>query len=325
MSRSSRWKAARPKCSSYRGPLPAAPVPEPPAPNPLGLLADMDQAADVRTVDRPDPAIYAADAFYPASVVEAGAVQWQGGRRLLPLRVFPFQYNPVAGTLRYYADLRVTVSVQESGDRSQGTGDRSQGTGDRSQGTGDGSQGAVNPAALPQTAGAGALRIRTGGRGLYRLDRDVLVGLDAAIATADPATFAVSYLGAPVDIRMIDKNGNGQFESGDLLVFYAEPYTGRYQTQNVYWFTYGGTGSPRMGTRTVTPAGSEPLLTEITQTLHIENNLDYRSTYKRAKDADHWFDSTVYPSTSTSIITRTYDLALDDALPTGARQVNLRR
>ena len=100
---------------------------------------------------------------------------------------------------------------------------------------------------MPQTAGAGALRIRTSGRGLYRLDRDTLVNLDAAIATADPATFAVSYLGAPVDIQVIDKNSNGQFESGDLLVFYAEPYTGRYQTQNVYWFTHGGTGSPRIG------------------------------------------------------------------------------
>ena len=86
----------------------------------------MDQAADVRTVDQPDPTIYHADALYPASVVEAGAVQWQGGRRLLPLRVFPFQYNPVAGTLRYYADLRVTVSVQGPGDgvRRQGTGVR---------------------------------------------------------------------------------------------------------------------------------------------------------------------------------------------------------
>ena len=44
-------------------------------------------------------------------------LQWQGGRRLLPLRVFPFQYNPIAGTLRYYADLRVTVRVQGTGDR----------------------------------------------------------------------------------------------------------------------------------------------------------------------------------------------------------------
>ena len=299
----------------YPGALPAVPVPQPPAPNPLGVLADLDQAADVRTMDQPDPTIYNADAFYPASVVEAGAVQWQGGRRLLPLRVFPFQYNPVAGTLRYYADLRVTVRVQGTGD-----GVRGQRSGDRSLET-------INPAALPQTAG-GALRIRTGARGLYGLTYDALVTVDPAVATADPATFAVSTfavspLDAKVAIQIIDKNGNGQFESGDLLVFYAEPYTGRYDTQNVYWFTYGGTGSPRMGTRSVTPAPDAPVITEITQTLHIEPNVDYRSTYHRPKEADHWFDTQLY-STSDAPVVRNYGLALDDAVTGAPRQVALR-
>jgi hypothetical protein len=45
--------------------------------------------------DRLDPAIYGVDAFYPAAPVVVGAEQWQRGRRLLALRVFPFQVNPV--------------------------------------------------------------------------------------------------------------------------------------------------------------------------------------------------------------------------------------
>ena len=90
-------------------------VPAVPAPN-LELASTAGwKAADlpnsVPVVDRPDLSIYGVNAFYPTSPVVAGEVQWQGGRRLLPLRVFPFQYNPVTHRLRYHPDLRVTVQI----------------------------------------------------------------------------------------------------------------------------------------------------------------------------------------------------------------------
>ncbi len=95
--------------------LAAVPAPQPVEPKPYGWLTGEDLPAAVATLDRPDPAIYQTDAFYPATLAQAGMIQWQAGRRLLQVRVFPFQYNPVAGMLRYYADIRVTVGVAESG------------------------------------------------------------------------------------------------------------------------------------------------------------------------------------------------------------------
>ena len=94
-----------------QAPLPAVPVPQPILPDTMGGSSVADWPAAVPVIDRPDPEIYAANAFYPASIVQPGVEQWQAGRRLLALRVFPFQYNPVAGMLRYYADVRVTVRV----------------------------------------------------------------------------------------------------------------------------------------------------------------------------------------------------------------------
>ncbi len=241
--------------------LPAVPVPQAVDPGPLGWSAAGDGVDAVAVVDRPDPAIYEVNGFYPSAIVQAGAVQWQRGRRLLPLRVFPFQYDPVAGTLRYYPDISVTVRVQGTGgspaarDSSQESGDRNQGTGVRGQGAGDsasiGSNG-FSRSGAPATevattnAGAGALRIRTGGRGMVRLTYDALVSAGVPVTTTDPATFAVSYLGQLADIRLIQATP-GPFASGDSVVFYAEPYQGRYQTDNVYWFTYGGTGSATDG------------------------------------------------------------------------------
>ena len=59
------------------------------------------------------------------------------------------------------------------------------------------------------------------------------------MAAADPAAFAVTYLGQPVDIRLIQAAA-GSFAPGDSVVFYVEPYEGRYLNHNVYWFTWGG-------------------------------------------------------------------------------------
>lgn len=277
----------------------AVPVPELASPGPHGWAVEEGLPSSVPTVNRPDAAIYGVDAFYPPSPVAPGQVQWQRGRRLLALRVFPFQYNPVTRRLRYHPDLQITVNLTpgESMERPLGH-----------------LQGGVNSVALTGSA----LRIRTGGRGLYRLTYDDLLTAGVPLASSDPTTFAMSYLGQPIGIE-VTGDGDSTFEPGELVIFYAEPYQGRYQANNVYWFTFGGPAGARMASRSVTPTGTEPLVTTITQTLHVEFDREYRSDYPRPKDADHWFDTPLSPDIATGILTatRTYDLALDDVLVHG--------
>ncbi len=74
-------------------PVGQAPEPGPRSPGMDG--AELDQFVEV---DRPDPAIYGVDAFYPASPVVTGEIQGQRGRQFLAVRVFPFQYNPVTAS-----------------------------------------------------------------------------------------------------------------------------------------------------------------------------------------------------------------------------------
>ena len=79
--------------------------------------------------------------------------------------------------------------------------------------------------------------------------------------------------GSAVQIQVTGA-ADGRFDSGDLVIFYAEAYTGRYMTQNVYWLTYGAAQAPadcRMSTRAATPA-NPPLITTIMQTVHVEVN-----------------------------------------------------
>jgi hypothetical protein len=277
-----------------------------PAPDlaPLDRVHGVDPAelpSAVPMVNRPDPAIYGVNAFYPAAPVLAGQVQWRQGKRLLPVQVFPFQYNPVTRQVRYHPDLVVSVHLTP--------------------GEGESVAGAPStPAYAP--ASAGSLRIRIDQRGLYRLSYDDLLAAGVPLASTDVSSFAITYLGQPVAVE-VTGDGDEQFEPGELVVFYARPYEGRFQADNVYWFSYGGPPGLRMATRAVTPTGSEPLITTITQTLRIEPQMVYESIFPLPSIADHWFDSRMSPDTAAGMPTvhRSYVLALDDPIFSGTARL----
>ncbi|MEI2690220.1 MAG: hypothetical protein V9H69_11135 [Anaerolineae bacterium] len=210
-------------------PLPSVPVPQLDlnAPQPWQDAAELP--ASVPLVNRPDPAIYGGDARYPAQLAQAGPEQRQQGRRLLLVRAFPFQFDPAGQALLYYPTLRITVAIDPA-----------------------------TPVATPAGPALpverlddvdGRLRIYTGQRGLYRLTYQDLQGQGVPVASLNPATLAMSYLNQPVDIQVTGA-ADGRFDPGDLIIFYAQPYVGRYMTRNVYQLSYGGNGAgARMGTR----------------------------------------------------------------------------
>jgi hypothetical protein len=274
----------------------AAPTPNLDLSGPVAPLNLAVLPSAVPVIDQPDPAIYGVNAFYPASPVIAGEPVMQGGQRLLPVRVFPFQYNPVTGQVRYHPDLRLTVQLRAGGDAPSQPSDA----------------GFYEPIALP---GAGVLRLHTRASGLYRLTYADLAAAGVAVGPGgeSPASFAVYYKGQPVDI-LVTGAGDNSFDSGDLVIFYAVPYDGgRFQNYNVYQFVYGaGLVGPRMATRAVTAAAPPAGASVITQTVQVEYDLDYRTLYERPDYADHFFDNALYVNNSAPQVTRSYDLTLDD-------------
>ena len=56
-----------------------------------------------------DPAVYGADAFYPASNVRLVDLGFMRGQRIVRLEVYPVQYNPVSGALRVAERLQVSL------------------------------------------------------------------------------------------------------------------------------------------------------------------------------------------------------------------------
>jgi hypothetical protein len=286
--------------------LPAVPVPLNSPRGTQSLLEWMEQSGAVPVVDQPDPAIYGTNAFYPAEPVATGQELRRGGERLLPVRVFPFQYNPVLRELRYHPEVRITIN----GSQAPGT-------------AGMPAEQLPAPSSGALSAAPGQLRIYTSGRGMVRLTYDDLQTAQVPVDTVDPATFAMSNLGQPIAIRVTGAQDNS-FDPGDLVVFYAVPYEGRYEKENLYWFSYGGSPGLRMDSRTASYSGSEPVVTTVTQTTRVEFDRDYRTEYHRPRDADHWFDTALSVSQSgTTVKSVVYDLPLDDYL-TSAGDIQLR-
>ncbi len=288
--------------------IPPAPAPAPAFTGAESWTRQPELPAVAPVHGRPDPAIYQADAFYPTAPAVAGHEQWQRGRRLLAVRVFPFQYNPVTREVLHHPEVIVTVRVRGAAEAVPAPAAKAASAG----------AGLTGPADAPD-APFGALRILTGQRGLYRLTYDDLLAAGVPLDAVNPASFFITHRGQTVQIQVIGE-ADGAFDPGDLVVFHAEPYQGRYMAHNVYRFYWRGQPAPplaRMSTRAAAPTGAEPAVTAITQTLRIESDKAYYSDYPLPQDADHWFDDPIYPTTASPVEARTYTLAVDDPLATG--------
>ena len=141
---------------------------------------------------------------------------------------------------------------------------------------------------------------------------------------AATASFAMTYEGSAVSIEVVD--GDGAFTGDDLVIFYAEPYRGRYMKSNVYFFWYGGSRSDdRIATRASTPAAGQPIRDWTYRTAVVEFDEQYVSAYPLPSTADHFFDSpTLQATASVPGTTVTYAVPLENPLPLGDVRVRAR-
>lgn len=280
-------------------------------PAPSALPANRLDENDVTAIEAPDPAIYSRNALYPQAVAVAGTEQWQRGKRLVPVQVFPFQYNPVTHEVVYHPDITVTLRVSGSSQPAPLL-----------------SADDVQGAAQADADELGALWVRTNQRGMHRLNYADVSKLGLPAASLKPANFLMTYLGQPVQIQVTGAddgafdppNPNVPGDPGDLVIFYAQPYIGRWMATNAYRFSCGANPAPastRMTTRAVAATGAEPVVTKVNQVQRVELNKQYIFTFLIPTEADHIFDLTLTADSATPVNTRVYDLALDDPVMAG--------
>ncbi|MBS1250136.1 MAG: Gingipain R2 [Chloroflexi bacterium] len=258
----------------------------PPAPSPLPPEGDLSPGQTQRV---PKESIYAQDTLFPENPVQLGEDAWMRDQRLVPLRVFPFQYNPVQGDLVWYKTLRVEITFSETARNAPSAsplGDVSSGTTANTPQAQVGAQSSQVPLSTPLTEPTlteTAYKITVNQDGIYRVTYADLQGAGMDVDNVDPAQFKLTCQGQEIAIHVEGEGDNG-FDDGDTITFYGQKFRGdrlatlyatsmkdwtttcpnceikdlieKYTDENVYWLHLDPAGGARMGTSDGTPDGS---------------------------------------------------------------------
>lgn len=273
----------------------------PPLPAPSPVMAERGQAgmpapAEAgRTIIAPNPAVYAADAFFPAAVVQLDAPAQIRQQRVARLRLNPVQVNPVTGQLRVTRAIRFEVVFEQpapSGLSRPVAADLFTRTLGRNLLNPASAGWQIPPADAPARPAQAQIappvvKITVNQSGLYQLTYADLQAAGLPVTTLDPRTLQLTY-GVPARSVAIQVEGqaDGRFDPPDKVLFYARPQFSRYTDDDVYLLGFGGEAGLRMQNQFGGPAGLSADVAYAAKTM--EENHFYDSRYA-ARDGDRWY------------------------------------
>lgn len=206
-----------------------------------------------------DEAAYNSDAFYPDNLAELGFTGYKRDQKVVQIKLYPIQFNPVTRELKFYKKIRVRLDFSEV------------------------DQLASSPVHLftdsplhlslfttpawadsspsfPSDFSAPAYKISLSQDGIYRLTHTYLTdaGMDLS---ASLSTFKIynkiEDTFEELPIYIYDGGVIGVFDSGDYIEFYGKAKDTKYTTTNVYWLTSGGVAGSRISEKNNTGSSEE--------------------------------------------------------------------
>ena len=296
-------------------------------PDPLDIFAaDPATIMEPQALITPDTTIYALDAPFPNYHYELSEPRYIRDLRVVELKLFPLQYNPVRQTVNQVTDLFVQLSFSGAvfkdlhpapgfvDNQSQAYRDMilnfDQAGGWRS----------LPLAAAEQTTadlpiGVNTYKILVDQDGIYEISGAELA-VQGMSLPVDPATIAMMHDGQPVAYQFIDVNGGGQFDSGDKIRFYGWAFDGSryeqmYVNDNVFWLWAGGSADPVPVV--ANEAGTGTVVTNFKESVTRQDENDNFSAWAEIWENDptvwHW-DLLTAPAGQTT--SKSYNLDLPD-------------
>lgn len=136
-------------------------------------------------------------------------------------------------------------------------------------------------------------RIKVKEDGLYKISYSEMEDAGLPVASLDPTTLQMFYLGNEIAIQVVGE-ADHHFNPEDVLIFYGESIQSKYTAENVYWLTYGAAPGQRIALRDGTP-GSASTPDNYPATLHFETNQFYLPFTPGADNLDRWMWDYLYP------------------------------
>lgn len=251
-----------------------------------------------------DASLYAADRFYPEGPVEIGSYGYLRDVRVVQLRIRPVQFNPRRAEIRVHRNLRVKVDLTGGAfpHRPQSESVRT---------TGDEPFEAIYRnvilnycpgIAMPDRLGEHVALDEGDGEylenhpykvmieedGIYEITYQDLIDAGADPNGVDPATIKMFKGGAETAI-FVSGQLDGRFDPVDAIRFFAQENMSPFSRINVYWLSWGSRPGLRAENVACCPGDSFPVPGAFIDTLHFEENHDYRAALPDGEGKDHWF------------------------------------
>jgi hypothetical protein len=221
--------------------------------------------------------IYNKDIFYPEKIVSFDSLTFMRNQRILRLKIFPVQYNPLRKAIKYYSDITIAVDFSggEKGESNIGK-DLFENVyretilnyeiaknWRKTRETGLKKVLQVNPFSYSDTW----YKITLRDNGIYKLDGNYLVNSGIDLSSVDPQKIRIFNGGGKVlpvlnkDPRpelkevaiFVSDGGDNKFDPSDFILFYGwsvnnweydsayggyKYYLNPYTRENVFWLTF---------------------------------------------------------------------------------------
>lgn len=268
---------------------------------------------------------YSSDRFYPESPIEIGSYGYLRDVRVVQLRIRPVQFNPRRGEIHIYRKMRVKVEL--IGGSFPGWGEYN-----RDHTAEDTPFEAiyrnvilnycpgVTISSSPGKFGMGGegdleylendpCKISIDQDGIYEITCQDLIDAGADPNSIDPTTIKMFTGGIELAIFVAGEQ-DGRFDPEDAIRFFGQGNTSIFSRINTYWLSWDSRPGLRMESVSCSPGDSFPVPGAFTDTLHFEENKDYRAALPDGEEKDHWFwERLVAPGTSE------YPLNIPDIAP----------
>ncbi len=245
-----------------------------------------------------DSELYARDAEFPPVVAELGAKGRLRDQEVVPLRVYPARYNPVGGTLRHHARIRVGIRFVLPPGFQAPAPRLSSPVFDRllerlliNPPTAS-PRGSVAPLQAPMEVASGfgpRLELGVEVDGFYQVSGAELQAAGLDIGSVDPRNLRLLEGGEEIAIRVVGEE-DGSLDPGDTVEFFGRGMKTEYTRRNVYFLEEDIGAGLRMSERDVTPSGLAPVQTTHATTVHAEDgNSEYWQAMPNGDGLDHYF------------------------------------
>ncbi len=291
------------------------------------------ESGDIKYVEEiftKDEIAYTSDAFYPDNLTELGFTGYMREQKVVQIKLYPIQFNPVTNELKFYKKIRVRLDFSEVSQLASSPVHRFTGSPIRSLFSTP-AWADPSPSSLPAFTGptyklsldyaySESGLYQGVQEGIYKLTYDYLqANTDLELDSLDPRTFKI-YDSQGNQIRIYVKGeSDGTFHSDDYIEFYGKIEPTKYTSTNVYWLDSGGTNDGlRMTTKDGTPdSGTTP--NSFLSTEHYERDQTYSYAVTGAASVDRWF----FSQTAAKDSPGDYTITLTDPLhsPSGNAQI----